>query len=64
MTSAGAALRVCQGDFNCSGEVDGDDVIDFMGLWDSADVVADVNVDGSVDGDDVIAFFARWDSGC
>jgi hypothetical protein len=64
MTSAGASLRVCQGDFNCSGEVDGDDVIDFMGLWDNADVVADVNADGSVDGDDVIAFFARWDSGC
>jgi hypothetical protein len=54
----------CQGDFDCSGGVDGDDVIAFFALWDIGDARADVNGDGGVDGDDVIEFFASWDSGC
>lgn len=54
----------CPSDINCDGGVDGDDVIEFFGLWDAGDLGADQNRDGGVDGDDVIAFFARWDSGC
>jgi hypothetical protein len=51
-------------DFDVSGSVDGDDIIEFFGAWDAAEESSDVNVDGSVDADDVVAFFARWDAGC
>ena len=57
-------LTVCVGDFDCSGGVDGDDVIAFFGAWDAGLIEADANGDGSVDGDDVIVFFAGWDAGC
>ena len=58
-----ASVR-CGGDFNQDFSVDGDDIIDFFGLWDSGEIAADWNHDGSVDGDDVIGFFERWDAGC
>jgi hypothetical protein len=51
-------------DFDLSGGVDGDDVIEFFGAWDAGEESSDVNIDGSVDADDVVAFFARWDVGC
>ncbi|MFZ4573265.1 MAG: hypothetical protein ACOYN0_02640 [Phycisphaerales bacterium] len=57
-------LTVCSGDFDCSGGIDGDDVIAFFGAWDAGVIEADANEDGSVDGDDVIVFFAGWDAGC
>ncbi|MFZ4576437.1 MAG: glycerophosphodiester phosphodiesterase family protein, partial [Phycisphaerales bacterium] len=63
-TETAALLTVCPADFDCSGGVDGDDVIAFFARWDTGDGRADVNTDQSVDGDDVITFFARWDSGC
>ena len=63
-TTNGAALAVCPSDFDCSGGVDGDDVIAFFAAWDAGDAGADVTADGGVDGDDVILFFARWDAGC
>ena len=59
-----AVVTVCPADFDCSGGVDGDDVIAFFTLWDSADLAADFNHDEGVDGDDVIAFFEHWDAGC
>lgn len=55
---------ICPGDFDGSGGVDGDDVIEFFAAWDASDIAADVNGDSGVDGDDVIYFFARWDAGC
>ena len=57
-------LRVCLGDFDCSGGVDGDDVIAFFGDWDAGLSGADVDGSGGVDGDDVIVFFGAWDTGC
>ena len=62
--SDGAQLVICPADFDCSGGVDGDDVILFFGMWDANDIGADFNNDSGVDGDDVIEFFGRWDSGC
>lgn len=64
VTAVAANFARCFADLNCDGGVDGDDVIGFFVLWDSADIEADVNDDGAVDGDDVITFFALWDSGC
>jgi hypothetical protein len=55
---------VCPGDFNCSGGVDGDDVISFFAAWDAGLIDADLSGDGGVDGDDVILLFGRWDNGC
>jgi len=52
----------CAADFNCSGTVDGDDVVAFFGRWDLG--LADINGDTLTDGDDVMAFFERWDAGC
>ncbi|MFZ4576223.1 MAG: PQQ-dependent sugar dehydrogenase [Phycisphaerales bacterium] len=63
-TTTRVRLAVCVGDYDCSGGIDGDDVIAFFGAWDAAEAPADVDGSGSVDGDDVIAFFARWDAGC
>jgi hypothetical protein len=62
--SAPASLKVCVTDLDCSGGVDGDDVILFFAAWDLGDPAADLTGDGGVDGDDVIDFFARWDAGC
>jgi len=55
---------VCITDIDCSGSVDGDDVILFFAAWDFGDPSADLTGDGGVDGDDVIEFFTRWDAGC
>jgi hypothetical protein len=64
-TTNGAAVTVtCLADVNNDGNVDGDDVIDFLAAWDVGAESADVNDDGSTDGDDVIALFDRWDRGC
>jgi hypothetical protein len=63
--SAAATVTVsCLADFTRDGGVDGDDVIQFFGLWDANASTADVNLDGGIDGDDVITFFDRWDRGC
>lgn len=59
-----AQHTVCIGDFNCDGNTDGDDIIDFFALWDNNDPAADVTQDGNIDGDDLIAFFVGWDAGC
>lgn len=58
------AVPPCVGDFNESGGVDGDDVIDFFSQWDASSDSSDVNGDGGVDGDEVIFFFEAWDAGC
>ena len=57
-------IAVCITDIDCSGSVDGDDVILFFAAWDFGDPSADLTGDGGVDGDDVIEFFTRWDAGC
>lgn len=59
-----ASAEVCPADIDCSGGIDGDDVITFFSAWDAGLISADFNDDEGVDGDDVIAFFARWDTGC
>lgn len=64
ISSNSASISVCLADFNCSGMVDGDDVIAFFIDWDIGVMSGDVNQDGSVDGDDVIQFFENWDGGC
>ncbi|MFZ4573082.1 MAG: GC-type dockerin domain-anchored protein [Phycisphaerales bacterium] len=64
VVSSTAQLTVCVGDFNCDGNTDGDDIIDFFAMWDNGDPAADVTQDGNVDGDDLIVFFGGWDAGC
>jgi hypothetical protein len=62
--SASADLSICPADFNCDGGVDGGDVNDFFGQWESGGQPADMNEDGGVDGQDVWAFFEHWENGC
>jgi hypothetical protein len=61
---ASFVLSICFSDYDCSGGVDGDDVIAFFADWDAGNSAADVDASGGVDGDDVIVFFAQWDVGC
>ena len=63
-TSSVGSITLCIGDYDCSGGVDGDDVIAFFADWDAGLSGADVDESGGVDGDDVIAFFGAWDGGC
>ncbi|MCX5689215.1 MAG: immunoglobulin domain-containing protein [Planctomycetota bacterium] len=68
ITTTGATLSVCAclacpADFNLDGGVDGSDVTEFFGTWDSGSCDADVNADGGVDGSDVDSFFNAWVSG-
>ena len=63
-TSSVGSITLCIGDYDCSGGVDGDDVIAFFADWDAGLSGADVDGSGGVDGDDVIAFFGAWDTGC
>ena len=52
----------CRSDYDASGGIDGDDVIQFFADWDAAAPCADLDESGGVDGDDVIQFFALWDA--
>ncbi|MFZ4575408.1 MAG: hypothetical protein ACOYN0_13495 [Phycisphaerales bacterium] len=63
-TSSVGSIRLCIGDYDCSGSPDSDDVIAFFADWDANIGAADVDASGGVDGDDVILFFGRWDAGC
>lgn len=62
--SDSATLEVCIADFDCTGAVDGDDLLEYFGAWDQNDAVCDVDASGGVDGDDVIVFMGAWESGC
>ncbi len=57
-------LRICAGDFNCDGGIDGGDVDSFFVEWESGGPPADLNLDGGVDGADVQFFYAHWEAGC
>ncbi len=59
-----APLRVCLGEYNCDGGIDGGDVSAFFADWEAGLSAADMNEDGGVDGADVQVFFARWEAGC
>lgn len=52
----------CAADVDCSGAVDGEDLVAFFAAWDAGG--GDFTGDGVTDGDDVIAFMSLWDSGC
>ncbi len=60
----GSGPNPCPADLDCTGAIDGDDIIAFFGAWETGAPNADVNGDGDVDADDVTDFFARWDVGC
>jgi len=62
--SSPAQVRVCIGEFNCDGGVDGSDVDVFFAAWEGGQAAADVNADGGIDGSDVEAFFVKWEAGC
>ncbi len=64
VTSDGAPLTICFGDYNCDGGVDGTDVQAFFTDWEMGVTLADINSDGGVDGGDVGFFFERWEMGC
>ena len=59
-----AYLTVCVADFDCTGTIDGDDLVDYFAAWDQNDSICDVDDSGGVDGDDVIVFMTTWESGC
>ncbi len=63
-TSDAATLRICVGDYNCDGFVNGNDFDDFAGYFEAGDPAADVNRDGFVNGDDYDVFAEAFEAGC
>ncbi|MFO0836082.1 MAG: GC-type dockerin domain-anchored protein [Phycisphaerales bacterium] len=63
-TSDAATLRICVGDYNCDGFVNGNDFDDFAGFFEAGDPAADVNRDGFVNGDDYDVFAEAFEAGC
>ncbi|MFO0834991.1 MAG: immunoglobulin domain-containing protein [Phycisphaerales bacterium] len=64
VTTDVATLRVCAGDFNCDGFVNGDDYDAFASLFESGDLGGDFNDDGFVNGDDYDSFASAFENGC
>jgi len=64
VTTDVASLRVCAGDFNCDGFVNGDDYDSFASLFELGDLGADINNDSFVNGDDYDLFASAFESGC
>ncbi len=57
-------VNFCDGDFNRDGNVDTQDVLDFLNAWAAGDPEADTNGDGEVDTLDVLVFLNTWTAGC
>jgi subtilisin family serine protease len=53
----------CPGDFNGDGEVNTEDVLDFLNAWSGGGIGGDFNGDGEVDTLDVLDFLNAW-NGC
>jgi hypothetical protein len=64
VTSAGAALRVCQADFNCDAGIDFFDYLDFVAAFSSEEPEADFNADTVIDFFDYLDFVAAFSGGC
>ena len=54
----------CDGDFNRDGNVNTQDVLDFLNAWNADDADADINGDGSIDILDVLDFLNIWNAAC
>ena len=57
-------LSICAADFNCDGEVDFFDYLDFVSLFSTADPRADFNHDGIIDFFDYLDFVDLFSAGC
>jgi hypothetical protein len=66
IASRTAEVRVCVGDFDCSGGTpDATDLAVFFDAWLVGDPLADIDGSGGTpDSSDIDAFFARWLAGC
>ncbi len=53
----------CAADFNCSTQVDVQDILDFLGAWFAGHSSADLNGDG-LNAQDIFDFLATWFAGC
>lgn len=63
-TSLQAALRMCPGDFNCSGSATVQDIFDFLNSWFAGAAAADFNGNGTVTVQDIFDFLAAWFAPC
>ena len=59
-----ATYSVCGGDFNCDGQPDFFDYLDFAAAFDAEDPSADYNADGTIDFFDYLDFAQALDAGC
>lgn len=58
------AIERCLADRNRDGMVDGEDLVDFLDLFDAQSDGADLSRDGAVDLEDFFLFFSGLDAGC
>lgn len=56
--------RACLADFNASGQVNVQDIFDFLSVWYPGRASADVNSSGVTNVQDVFDFLAGWFAGC
>jgi len=60
-----AAMKVCPGDLNFDGRVDGVDLTLLLGSWGACvECGADLNLDGLVDGADLSELLSAWGEDC
>ena len=52
-----------QGDVNCDGTVDGNDLAIVLAAWGTGNPQADIDRSGLVDGSDLAIVLANWGSG-
>jgi hypothetical protein len=62
--SAPASLRICAADFNCDGQSDFFDYLDFVQAFDAEHPAADYNGDDTIDFFDYLDFAVALDQGC
>lgn len=54
----------CAADFNGSGDINVQDIFDYLAAWFTSTPAADVNGDGATNVQDIFAFLSRWFAGC
>ncbi len=59
-----AYVRMCPGDFNCSGTVNSTDIFDLLNAWFAGLPSADFNGVGGIDVQDIFDFLTAWFARC
>ena len=62
--TAASTVSYCAADFNCSGDITTQDILDFLTAWFNSDPRADTNGADGINAQDIFDFLGSWFSGC